>query len=172
MSHLPLDPVGDIFDVRIKCDRNGIAFYAFRIRDNNSEKNECKCAPAQWAFLLTVKELGASIFIDHTDGDAHLKLCGQMERSAGILAGRIFIGLEEGERINYLNGDQLDFRYGNLVFGKAGRAKRGRADIYEVLLSRSIRTGDGTPEENFNRGKQLLNRALDCLDQERDAAQL
>ena len=45
-------------------------------------------------------------------------------------------------------------------------------DVYAEILGRAITARVGTPDENFKRGKQLLDKALDCLDQERDAATL
>ncbi len=165
LSHLPLDPVGRIFDAHRKPDQDGMAVIGFSIqsRKGTGPEYRCKCNPAQYAFLLTTQLLGVSIFIDLADEKPYLKLGGHMETSAGIVVGRILAGHEAGEDTKYINGDSLDLRHHNLGSRNNPRTQRGRAEAVAEILHFS--SADG-----FSQNNDLLHRAFDCLDQEASEA--
>src|SRR5260370_23788696 len=169
-SHLPFDPVGSIFAARPLPDQDGMAVIGFSIqsRKGTGETHQCKANPAEYAFLVAAQVTGLSVFIDRTNDRSYLKLGGQMDKSAGIVVGRLCAGHEEGEVTIYLNDDRLDIRHANLGLGNSQRAKRGRFDIYEAILIQVVKL-NCTPEE-FQRKKNLLHRAFECLDAEAEIA--
>jgi hypothetical protein len=135
--------------------------------ENDGAAYRCTCNLGAFALLITALRLGASAFINISNGRPYLKVCGQMKQSAGIVFGRIVAGCEEGEDVTYANGNTLDLRYSNVVPGRANpRTKRGRVEFYGEVLIRPDTLVQGTPAENHELRNMLLKKAFELLDAE------
>lgn len=167
LDHLRFDDTGHLRDIGRQADEGGMAVFGFGVRTKKGKgaAERFKCNPAELALLLTAESLSASVFVDHANGKPYLKVCGLMPASAGITAARIFAGHEAGEDTLHLSGDTRDLTHQNLGERYNPRTERGRTEVYGEILSHSTSNG-----HTFERRKRLLDRALDCLDAERDIA--
>lgn len=166
LNRLPLDATDHLSNIQRQPDAAGMAVFAFDIREAKGKGNKVgyRVNPAELAFLLTAEHLGASPFINYANRKPYLKVGGGMDKKAGITAGRLFAGYEEGEDAPFLNKDVTDLTHCNLGSRNNPRTERGQWEIIVAILVQS------PDDPTLQRNKRLLFRALDCLDAERDTA--
>lgn len=145
----------------------------FMVADAGGQLHVCRCEPETFALLLTITAGGGSVFIDRTDDRLYLKVHGQMTSSAGIIFGRVVVGAEDGEEVEYLNSDRLDFRHSNLrIARRRSKAKRSPIDIIVETLGTYVDIPDaviaGSENDKLQAMKALLDIAYDRMANERE----